>query len=394
MVCPRCGAEKYGSKGGKQICPQCGHGSSMSVPLSWHEQKTSHARTAPNGSVLLKCPACGHEQRITDLRQEHGHYWCGRCKQAMQVSETLVRQTQRAEVSASAAVAAEKLTPGSEARDAQARDARPGPPGKALETWVCAYCLSMHTDAFGSRRCGFGYCDRPRQEIALGSITAAHIEALIHDSNRHCFATKDTVKQVGQLAIKPLIIGLRDHDAKARKFSAWCLGEIGNTKAVSALISALEDDDWEVRCNVASALGQIGDRRATEPLMKSIRKGEYRDEDYAIAQALGSIGDVRALEVLVEVSGPDEDGIDHGDNAVRKVLRSVDQATAVRKLLKLLEHSQPLVRRHVARLLGDVGDMSAVPALRGLASFWVRQRKDVKEAARKAVEKINLRLRR
>ena len=71
---------------------------------------------------------------------------------------------------------------------------------------------------------------------------------------------------MGDPAVDPLIITLKDEDWRVRGGAAWALGKIANKKAVEPLIEAMNDDSGFVRGGAAWALGNIGDERSIEPL--------------------------------------------------------------------------------------------------------------------------------
>lgn len=119
--------------------------------------------------------------------------------------------------------------------------------------------------------------------------------------------------------------------------AAKVLGSIGDPRAVSPLIAGLTDLADAVRAACAEALGQIGDRRAVMPLVDAFR-GSSPDCRGAICQALGRIGDARTCSTLVAA-------------------------------LDRLSYMAPWVIVAV-RVLGDLGDPSAVPTLQPVSDYF------------------------
>lgn len=105
----------------------------------------------------------------------------------------------------------------------------------------------------------------------------------------------------GAQALRPLIYALAHDTDPARRDAAHLLGRYRDPLAASALIAALADQDAGVRAAAAGALAAHADARAVEPLIDALA-----DEDPAVREnavrALGEtalkLGEQRPLEAL------------------------------------------------------------------------------------------------
>jgi len=131
---------------------------------------------------------------------------------------------------------------------------------------------------------------------------------------------------------------------------------------------------------ILTALGEIGDPTALEPLLRYRReqtrpRGQGKEPlrvlhpmsvrgNEALAKALGGARDPRAVSVLLELSALAYDGDGGGvvDRAVSAALRRIGPA-AVPHLTKAIRHKRDNVRSLIARVLGQIGDRRALPAL-------------------------------
>jgi HEAT repeat protein len=141
-----------------------------------------------------------------------------------------------------------------------------------------------------------------------------------------------------------LMAAITDADPQVRRASSLALGWKGNVAAVPALVSVLSDDSWEVVDAAVSALGEIG-VDAVQPLLAFVRQpGPSMTVQYQISRAFAAIG-----------------------------------RPAVGSLTEALMDSNPGVQKWAAVALGEIGDASAVEAMKTLAESgssdvsWVAQ---------------------
>ncbi len=172
----------------------------------------------------------------------------------------------------------------------------------------------------------------------------------------------------------------RDHDIS--NAASHLLTNRYNDTAMGAYVAALQDPVKDVRMRAIWSLGLSRSPGAVEPLIASMRRDEYvLNREYA-AVALGRIGDARALEPILEALKAGE--IDSYD-AVR-ALGGLG-TPAVPHLMVMLEgrEGNDMVPLTAAEKLGDIGDLSAVPALIAALRhpYW-----GVRRRSAKSLEKI------
>lgn len=145
-----------------------------------------------------------------------------------------------------------------------------------------------------------------------------------------------------------------DPDARIR--AAAVLARVGEPRrSLSALLDALEvEEDLRVRPALMEALARRGDEAAVPRLAQQL--GDAGREDRAVAlRAIGAIGGESAIRVLIEWLGAS----DVGEEAA-EALRWIG-APAVPHLLRAL--GAPPAAARAARVLGEIGDGRATPAL-------------------------------
>jgi HEAT repeat protein len=176
------------------------------------------------------------------------------------------------------------------------------------------------------------YETRIKAVKALGSIgNTRAIECLIlslDDSDYRVTKTiEETLKEMGELAVEPLINDLNNR-VYAQCSVVEVLGSLGDERAVEPLIQALKDKRDHVRTSAAKALEEIGwqpkddierayylvalspsnavelGEAAVEPLINLLGEAGYQSD---AAKALGKIGDKRAAEALIKAWETRED---------------------------------------------------------------------------------------
>ena len=171
--------------------------------------------------------------------------------------------------------------------------------------------------------------------------------------------TVNSLREIGQPAVGPLIEVLNDTSSRGRGNAAFALGQIGDPRAVRALITALEDKSDSVSSSAAEALGRIGDPQAVQPLIRALEDRSGGVQTWA-AEALGKIGDPQAVRPLIEA-------LWHESHVFRKciasALREIGDPQAVTVLIGALEDNRKRIRRFAAEALGRIGDPRAVGPL-------------------------------
>jgi HEAT repeat protein len=128
--------------------------------------------------------------------------------------------------------------------------------------------------------------------------------------------------------------------------------------AVEPLIVALKDNEGAVRKYAALVLGRIADPRAIEPLGMALYD-LHHDVGKAAAEALVHFG-VASFEILVEA-------LDHPEMWIR--IHSVDVLPQVKEprvglvLLEMWKDPEREVRKHVIQAMGELKDPRTLPVL-------------------------------
>jgi hypothetical protein len=112
------------------------------------------------------------------------------------------------------------------------------------------------------------------------------------------YAASEELVKIGQRAVVPLTVALKDPDPDIRWHAAWALWSIKDPRAVEPLIGSLEDSNSVTRGISAKALGQLEDPRAIKPLIVTLKDSDPAVQKEAIV-ALGNIG-IPAVEPLID----------------------------------------------------------------------------------------------
>ncbi len=158
----------------------------------------------------------------------------------------------------------------------------------------------------------------------------------------------------GKSAVEPLM-ALLDSGAtlNGRVWAAQVLGKIKTAKAVPQLINRLHDRSEQMRLSAANALGDIGDLRAVRPLVDVI----LRDPTAAVraqgASALGRLGDPDVIPILVASLGDPEYWMRFRALEAIEVLNPKDTSP----IESALDDATPEVRRRAALALERLGKL-------------------------------------
>jgi hypothetical protein len=117
------------------------------------------------------------------------------------------------------------------------------------------------------------------------------MKALQHEDDSIWSKASGALIEIGEHAVEPLILALKDVNPRVRWIAASDLGAIGDARAVEPLIKAITTDpERDVRWHAVDALGEIGDVRAIGPLTQSLK-----DEDsYVLEAARGALEKINA----------------------------------------------------------------------------------------------------
>jgi HEAT repeat protein len=147
-------------------------------------------------------------------------------------------------------------------------------------------------------------------------------------------------------------------DPDMRRWVAFALGVMGDSRSVPALASALSDDDKAVRRQAAIALGRIGIAHVVTPLATALKDGDRGVREEAI-EALGKVGEPAIPLMITGLRAPDVLVRRGSSDALARIGRP-----AVSPLTRSLlgEHDR-LARIAAVETLGKMRDERAVASL-------------------------------
>ncbi len=246
-------------------------------------------------------------------------------------------------------------------------------------------------------------------EIRDARAVPALIQALQDTDQNICVAAAEALGKIGdRRAVEPLIAGLKRTDRGWLDYaSAEALGEIGDERALGPLLAALGRSS--LREPVLEALGKIGNTKTLEPLVAGLadplriirevsviallaifRKSSPAEREQMIGAARAGMTDhvVDSLEELISTSTGELQkaaitvlGWAGRESSIGKLLSLLTEAEledpiadalsfiggkASQVLLQRSADSSALVRRVVARALGEAGAAGAEDALIGM----------------------------
>ena len=215
----------------------------------------------------------------------------------------------------------------------------------------------------------------------------------------------DIKKMEKEKDIKGLIRAMGyDNDESIRKEAAFALGKITDSQSpiytiknentelkdksedsidkvtVEHLINSLNDENWSIRVNAAKTLVEIGET-AVEKLINSLKDDSWRVR-WHTAEILGEIGDVRGVEPLINLLNDKNDGVQ--SNSVIALVKIGSPGVEI--LIDNLNRKQWQIRKYIAEILGDIGDVRGTDPLTKLLND---ENDDVRRAVRASLEQIN-----
>ena len=175
-----------------------------------------------------------------------------------------------------------------------------------------------------------------------------------------------SLADIGDSAVEPLVLALKDEDSEVRSIAAKILSEIGDYRAVEPLILALKDENVSVRWHAADALGEIGDKRAVGPLILT-----FKDEDANIrsiaAKSLSEIGKPSVEPLLLALKDDDSNVRNNAADA----LAGIRDKGAVEPFIQALDDEDLGVRSVAKWALGKIRDKGSA---RPLIHSWKREK--------------------
>jgi len=143
--------------------------------------------------------------------------------------------------------------------------------------------------------------------LTIGSLALAVTLPLgaIGLGAEHVVTSYSGRNQQGTATVEQRIAQLQDDNARARRYAAWALGELEDSRGVSPLIDRLDDGDADVRLVAAWALGEIKDHRAIDPLIETLTDRDPIVREMAVL-ALGEIEHRTAVDPLMDALRQDD----------------------------------------------------------------------------------------
>ncbi|MDH5680850.1 MAG: HEAT repeat domain-containing protein [Spirochaetota bacterium] len=197
------------------------------------------------------------------------------------------------------------------------------------------------------------------------------------------FYARKALGELGNLALRKVIMSLKTGKAIVRKGCAGVLGDMGLEDSIPALKESLSHDrDGEVRSAAADSLGRIGHEDGVDVLVQAMKDKKWRVRSSS-ARALGLIGGSRAVETLIQ-------GLKDSNSYVRVhsagALGKIKDRKAVPQLIRLLKDGNPEARETAAWALGKIADKRAVKPL--LNSLLKDGSPNVRKEAREALKRL------
>lgn len=152
--------------------------------------------------------------------------------------------------------------------------------------------------------------------------------------------------------VRPLIDALNDKSPAVRMNAVSALGTLGDPAATEYLIQALKDRDKDVQRAAAAALGELGDSRAVKPLIHALSNNLYVQSNAVIA--LGKIG-TPAVEPLMALFQVDDLETMVRERIV-ETLGLIKDERSVSALILLLQNEDHWLRRRAEDALVVMGE--------------------------------------
>lgn len=154
---------------------------------------------------------------------------------------------------------------------------------------------------------------------------------------------------------------IQDPDVANRLNAVYVFQNTRDTRSIPYLIDCLDDNYARVGGTSAELLGEIGDWRAIDGLIRLTHDGDKVIRKLAL-DAISKTTDGRATDTLINALSHDNPAV---QRALVAALNNIGSA-AVESFVAALRHNHGVVRGMSAKVLGDVGDPSAIQPLKAL----------------------------
>ncbi|MCS7266319.1 MAG: HEAT repeat domain-containing protein [Armatimonadetes bacterium] len=231
---------------------------------------------------------------------------------------------------------------------------------------LSAMAKMSHPKVFATLVRALKFGDWREKSIALSGISfhgdkaLPSLEQLIRSQNKNeRLAVIDALNAIrSQRALKILLkICLSDPDEQVRCDAALTLSNYGVKEAMPILADLVQKGSLSTATAAAMGLTRYGDEG--RKLLREIIKSERRETRLAAARALVTFNDSLALEILRQQVNTED--LAQRISTLQFLARSGDEK-AIRELIGLLSHDEPVIRLRARLSLYAVGKQ-AVPIL-------------------------------
>jgi HEAT repeat protein len=140
-----------------------------------------------------------------------------------------------------------------------------------------------------------GFALQALTRIAPEKAGSVLIKALSDESWETWSRAYQSLVDMGDPAVDPLIEALTSESAHVRRVSVRALGRIKTDRAVAPLIEMLKEEDWMIRNDASVALVRINSVKAVDPLNALIKSPDTRAAEEA-AWILGEMNSCKAVQ--------------------------------------------------------------------------------------------------
>lgn len=189
-------------------------------------------------------------------------------------------------------------------------------------------------------------------------VVLALVDTVYKEHEQDSSELPKLLKEMGYLAIPALMVALCYPEEPVRFAAAKILKTMKAREAVPALVEALDDPSWRVRKVGVESLGEIGSNKAVEGLISAL-DDKHAAVRLEIVHSLGKVKDPKVLTPLLTKLDDRSWEIRHA--AVESMAKQGPIAS--RHLAKALDNDSLVVRKIAARILADIGNEDAAPAL-------------------------------
>ncbi len=227
--------------------------------------------------------------------------------------------------------------------------------------------------------------------MRMYSSREAYEREVMEDANPAQHYAVECLIEIGEPAVDPLIDALRDTTWGARMGAIYCLGAIGEPRAVQPLIELLGEDWGKQDApiyDIGESLKRIGEI-AMRPLIFALRQHQNARVRYGAATIMESYSDPLVVKALSDTAREDESSDVRG--AAILSLRMIGDESAITVMIDALADSAAENRELAAVGLGNLLERATDEQARGtgIAALVRVMREDDDWGARQtAAEKL------